>query len=49
MHSPPVIGYLDNAAQLQAAGGLFVGTVQLVIVLFLGAAAIAYLRSRRDP
>lgn len=45
----PTITYLDNAAQLQAAGGLFVAAVQLVAVLFAGWAAIAYIRSRRDP
>lgn len=45
----PLVGYLDNAVQLEAASGLFIGTFQLLAVLLAGWAAIAYLRSRRDP
>lgn len=45
----PAMGYLQNAAQLDLFGGVFVGTIQMVVVLVVGFVAIAWLRSRRDP
>lgn len=45
----PVLGYLDNAAQVDAAAGLVIGTARMIAVLLAGWAAIAYLRSRRGP
>lgn len=42
------ISYIDNAAQLQVAGGLFAGTFWIVVVLAVGAFVISTIR-RRDP
>lgn len=49
MQLSPLPGYLDNAHLVQASAGLFVGSMQLVVVLFLGCLAIAWIRSRCDP
>jgi cadmium resistance protein CadD (predicted permease) len=41
--------YTDNAAQLSAAAGLFIGTLQLALVLLVTWFVVAFVRSRFDP
>lgn len=51
MFSPS--SYFDQLVSVQQsasfAGGLFVGTVWLVVVLFLGVVLLTYIKGRFDP